>query len=343
MMEGREGFSLEDIRPDKLMQGLDEVPDIGRKREVLRSRSAEFVNVACPACAGASFQEEFVKGGFRYVSCRGCSLVFNNPRPGPELLAEYYADNPLYEYWNREIFRQTEDARLQKIVMPRVDRVLELCREYQISGGTLVEIGAGFGTFCGEIQSRGHFKQVVAVEPDTTLAETCCQRGLQTVNRPYEQAELQDASAAAVVSFEVIEHLFDPGDFIAFCRRLLAPGGMLVLSFPNYDGFDIAQLGPLSGSVGGEHINLFNRRSITALLERNGFKLVSCETPGYLDAELVRKAVLEGALDLQGQPFLQQVLVDQWETLGRPFQRFLRENGLSSHMLIAAIRQGQAP
>ena len=35
---------------------------------------------------------------------------------------------------------------------------------------------------------------------------------------------------------------------------------------------------------------------------------------------------------------MRRVLIDEWETMGGPFQRFLAENGLSSHMWIAARR-----
>ena len=55
-------------------------------------------------------------------------------------------------------------------------------------------------------------------------------------------------------------------------------------------------------------------------------------TPGKLDAELVRKHVLSGALSLDQQPFLRQVLIDDWERVGPAFQEFLAGAGLSSNM-----------
>ena len=44
---------------------------------------------------------------------------------------------------------------------------------------------------------------------------------------------LADASVDTVVSFETIEHLSDPPRFLDECRRILAPGGKLVISTPN--------------------------------------------------------------------------------------------------------------
>ena len=158
-MTDARGFSVDDIRPDRLMQDLQKVPDIAAKRRQLLARQGEFVTVPCPACGERAAAPEFTKGGFPYVRCAGCDLVYNNPRPDQAMLAEYYRDNPLYAFWNEKIFLQTEPARLEKIFRPRVDRVLELCRENGIAGGTLLEVGAGYGTFCVEMKARGFFER----------------------------------------------------------------------------------------------------------------------------------------------------------------------------------------
>ena len=59
-------------------------------------------------------------------------------------------------------------------------------------------------------------------------------------------------------------------------------------------------------------------------------------TPGKLDAELVRKKILTGELDVSLQPFLNQILVDEWERVGDSLQQFLADNMLSSHMWLVA-------
>ena len=64
--------------------------------------------------------------------------------------------------------------------------------------------------------------------------------------------------------------------------------------------------------------------------------MIEVTTPGRLDVELVRKAALAGDFDLSGQSFLRRVLSDEWESFGGPFQEFLAEHGLSSHMWLTA-------
>ena len=56
-------------------------------------------------------------------------------------------------------------------------------------------------------------------------------------------------------------------------------------------------------------------------------------------SKALREAALAGKIDLSGDPFLKRVLVDEWERLGPPFQRFLAEHGLSSHMWLVARKR----
>ena len=105
------------------------------------------------------------------------------------------------------------------------------------------------------------------------------------------------------------------------------------------DRWDIAILREKSSAVDAEHLNLFHHDSLATMLGDCGFDMVDFSTPGQLDAELVRQQVLSGDVDLSGQPFLQQVLVDGWELLGEHFQGFLAARNLSSHMLAVARRK----
>jgi hypothetical protein len=66
--------------------------------------------------------------------------------------------------------------------------------------------------------------------------------------------------------------------------------------------------------------------------------VLECTTPGELDAEIVRKAALDNEISLDHQPFLRDILIDRWESLGAVFQSFLKANGLSSHMWLAALK-----
>jgi SAM-dependent methyltransferase len=181
---------------------------------------------------------------------------------------------------------------------------------------------------------------VLAIEPTPEMAEACRARGVAVIQKRIEDVADEIDGADVVVSFEVIEHLFAPAVFVTQCARLVRPGGLLVLSCPNGEGFDIATLGARALAVDAEHVNLFNPASLERLVASSGFDVLEVTTPGRLDAEFVRDAALRGEIDLTRDGFLKRVLLDEWDRLGWPFQQFLAAHGLSSHMWLAARRAG---
>lgn len=87
-------------------------------------------------------------------------------------------------------------------------------------------------------------------------------------------------------------------------------------------GFDILVLQGLSGAVGAEHLNYFHPASLSHLVEQCGFEVLEVLTPGKLDAELVRKKILSGEFDVSLQPFMKQVLIDEWQRTGKASRNF---------------------
>ena len=321
----------------------EKAPCIDADRQFLLARRAEWIRVACPACGCREEQEYGHKAGFTFVECLECRTVFTNPRPALDLLHEFYASSQNYDFWNAHIFPATEAARRERIFRPRARRVTDYCRRFGLSGGVLLEVGAAFGTFCEEMRTLGIFERIIALEPTPGLAATCRQRGFEVRECFVEQ--VQDTGLADVVAaFEVIEHLFAPGDFIQSCQRLLRPGGILVLTCPNVRGFDVATLRTLSGTFQHTHLNYFHPESLALLVRRCGLEVLDVQTPGQLDSDLVRKQALAGEFDLSHSPLLQEVLLDRWEELGQPFQDFLAANKLSSHLWSVAQKPaGRAP
>lgn len=325
----------QDIRPAQLMakQRIAVLTDVGR----MLSKYSEFVLVDCPACGANDHAPKFEKNGISYVECKKCQTFYVNPRPPSDVLEWFYRGSPNYAYWNEVIFPASEAARLERIFVPRVDRLLDLCHKYEVNTNAILEIGAGFGTFCGEVKRRNVFTRVVAVEPTPDLAKTCRERGLEVIEKPVEQIQLSAAELFDVVaSFEVIEHLFAPADFVGHMARLLRQGGIMMLACPNGQGFDIETLGTASNTVDHEHLNYFNPKSLAGLLAQHGLEILESFTPGKLDADLVRNKILAGEFDVSEQPFLKRILVDEWARLGGAFQEFLIQQGLSSNMWVVA-------
>jgi SAM-dependent methyltransferase len=328
-------FSEDDIRPVKLRneRRSAELQDIGR----MLSWSRKFIHVNCPACNASTPIFKFKKMGISYDECEHCQTYYINPRPTPEILKWFYEGSINYAYWNEVIFPQTEKSRRANIFVPRVNQLLAICNKYKIETRALLEVGSGYGTFCAEVQDRGIFDRVVAVEPTPSLAKTCIERGLTVLNLPIEEIEFKESERFDVVaSFEVIEHLFSPRDFCNRMKKFIRPGGILILTCPNGAGFDVETLGIVSDTIDCEHLNYFNPGSLSGLLSECGFEILETMTPGELDADLVRNKVLSKEFNLDDQPFLRKILIDKWHEHGKAFQNFLQVEGLSSSLWIVA-------
>jgi 2-polyprenyl-3-methyl-5-hydroxy-6-metoxy-1,4-benzoquinol methylase len=329
-------LSEKEICPDDLLSGQEEVfaRDVAR----LQARLGEFISEPCPACGSKDGTHAFEKWRFQYTTCSCCGTIYMNPRPSPAVMQSYYSNSENYAYWGKFIFPASEAARKEKIHLPRHEQIVEMTHRFGTGHGLMLEVGPGFGTFCSVATEAKAFKRVVGIEPTPEMARACRERGVEVIEKRIEDIIDADGliGADVVVAFEVVEHLYAPRKFVEQCARLLKPGGLLVLTCPNGQGFDIAELGPKSLAVDPEHVNLFNPHSISKLVATCGFHVLELSTPGRLDAEFVRESVLKNQYDVSNQPFLRRILIDEWETLGWPFQQFLAENGLSGHLSIAA-------
>lgn len=330
-------LSEKELCPPDLLGGQEAA--YARDVAWLQQHRASFVEVPCPACGGVKQEVAFTKVSFAFRRCATCATLYMSPRPSEAIMAGYYANSENYRYWAEHIFPASEAVRREKVQRPWLERVVALCTRHGVEQGTLLEVGPGFGTFAQLATESALFDRVVAVEPTPEMAAACRARGVEVVEGRIEEAQHQLNTVDVAVAFEVIEHLFEPAVFLRGMARCVKPGGLLVLSCPNGMGFDIATLGKGALAVDAEHVNLFNPESLCRLVTACGFDVLEVTTPGRLDAEFVREAVLAGEYGLAGQPLLQRVLVDEWERLGEPFQQFLAANGLSSHMWLAARRR----
>jgi SAM-dependent methyltransferase len=94
------------------------------------------------------------------------------------------------------------------------------------------------------------------------------------------------ASAAdVVVASEVLEHLREPDHAVALARRLLAPGGRLVVTVPS------GAITPFDDSIG--HLRHYTPASLAALLEGGGLRVERIYRWGFPFHSLFRLAIAD--------------------------------------------------
>ncbi len=323
------------LRPDNLLQKI--IHCQAKNTKVLLKKKDGFVYINCPACESNNYKLLFEKNSFRFVSCSDCETLYVNPRPSYEMLRSFSNSPLVVKTWN-ELICKSEDYRRREVFQPRARRVVELCKKYKNQARKIVDVGAGHGLFCDELKKLDFFNEIIAVEPLQERAGFCRKMGVFVIENSIEDIELNGVDV--ITNFELIEHLSSPKTFLLSCSRALSSGGLFIITTPNIKGFDLITLGSKSDNIGApNHLNYFHTASLQKLLEKSGFKVLEILTPGKLDAELVRKKINEGVFDISGQPFLKEVLINNWQTLGQSFQDYLVDNKLSSHLWMVARKE----
>lgn len=293
-----------------------------------------WTDCGCPGCGRDDAAPAFTKHGFRYVECAACRSLFVSPRPPAEALDAFYRDAPSSRYWATEFFPAVERARRTRIICPRVQRILAhpRLRQLEIDRPVVVDVGAGTGAFLTELLAEAPAAEVVAIEPGEELADQARASGLSVVEQPVERCEELFGVADVVTSFEVIEHVHDPRVFVEAVARIAKPGGLVLVTGLNGDGFDVQVLWNEAKAVSPpHHLNFLSVEGLESLFRRAGLHDVEVETPGELDVEIVRKG-----LPTDAPRFLRLLLERRDGAVGDRFQAFLREAKLSSHTWIWA-------
>jgi hypothetical protein len=99
-------------------------------------------------------------------------------------------------------------------------------------------------------------------------------------------------------------------------------------------GIDIQLLGEHAKALSPpHHLNFLNPKSVSSLLEKNGFTVLEAITPGKLDIDILRKNQ-----QYIKDPFWKNVIDYSSEKELSDLQDFISKSGLSSHMMITSTK-----
>lgn len=144
----------------------------------------------------------------------------------------------------------------------------------------LLDVGCSSGAFLNVAVKLGY--QSEGVEPAALAAATAQAAGLKVRCGLLEEIGYAAESFDAITLFEVIEHLKDPLPLLAECRRILKPGGILLIGTANADSWTARSMKKdfdyFSIKNHGGHVSFFNPGSMEKLGEKAGFRLVRIKT-----------------------------------------------------------------
>ncbi|MFZ2525462.1 MAG: class I SAM-dependent methyltransferase [Candidatus Ferrigenium altingense] len=146
----------------------------------------------------------------------------------------------------------------------------------------LLDVGCSSGAFLHAAVKLGF--RAEGVEPAPKAAATAQAAGLKVHQGLLQEAGYADGQFDAITLFEVIEHLQHPQDLLQECRRILRPGGILLIGTGNAASWSMAAMGArweyLSIAKHGGHVSFFSPESIALLGQRAGFGVAAIRTRG---------------------------------------------------------------
>jgi 2-polyprenyl-3-methyl-5-hydroxy-6-metoxy-1,4-benzoquinol methylase len=147
------------------------------------------------------------------------------------------------------------------------------------SGSRVLDVGCSAGYLAERLVAKGC--TVTGVELDPEAAAEARRFCAEVVVGDVERMELpfEPASFDVIACGDLVEHLRDPGAFLARVRPLLRPGGRLILTTPNVANWSIRLLLLLGrfdyterGILDRTHTHLFTRRTLVATLRGAGLE-----------------------------------------------------------------------
>lgn len=107
--------------------------------------------------------------------------------------------------------------------------------------GTILEIGTGLGAFA--LRMAPHYR-VVGMDLDpVVVARSFAGSAVLGVSGSAYELPVRDGSMDGLVIFDVLEHLSETDRALAEIRRVLRPGGVILMSVPNPEGLGARRKG----------------------------------------------------------------------------------------------------
>ncbi|MFN2640425.1 MAG: class I SAM-dependent methyltransferase [Actinomycetota bacterium] len=224
----------------------------------------------CPACGRDRGTPDVRAGIYALVACPCGLRMLDAPLDGGHVLennSEKYGDED-YNRWYRS---------MRDVLMQRYRNDLSEIEKLVPNKGRILDVGCAYGWFLEAARERGW--QTSGVEVEEATAHVARDAGLDVTLGLLDDANFPDASFDVVGLWDVLEHVPGTDAFLAECRRVLRPGGILAVQSPNVRSV-MARLmkDDWSWLLLPQHVYHFTPSSMRKTLERRGFDVARAYT-----------------------------------------------------------------
>ena len=166
----------------------------------------------------------------------------------------------------------------------------------QVPPGRVLDLGCSGGLLSERARALGHRVLGVDIQELPEARERLDGFIQANLDQGLPREVLEEGPFDVVLAGDLLEHVRDPGLVLAHARGILAPGGKLILSVPNFGHWYVrgrAVLGIFDyderGLLDRTHVHFFTRRSLDRELRQAGFRTVRTQVTGLPFDVLARK------------------------------------------------------
>lgn len=198
----------------------------------------------------------------RLVRCKRCGLIYISPQPRRELIIDGYSSAEDKQYVSQEKGRLITFRNCLKTVK-------------QLSpSGRLLDIGAAAGMFVKAAKDAGY--EAYGVEPSAWMANFAKERyGVNVFPGVVEDAKFKDASFDIITMWDVLEHVPDPMSTLKEVKRILKPGGFLIVNYPRIDDVLAKIFGKKWWFLLSVHLFYFTPNTLSSYMKKLEFEKIT--------------------------------------------------------------------
>jgi SAM-dependent methyltransferase len=216
------------------------------------------------------------ENSFNLVKCDECGLLFVNPRPNDEEISRAHK---VGVHRGSEELHMTGSFSLSKISIYK-DIFKDIYGDdFCLDNISWLDIGCGHGEFLLALQQVGGGRIIAkGIEPNVHKQKSAQERGLDVSNFELDE---HNEKYDVISLLNVYSHLSDPPKTILGWKKLLKPGGEIILetgdtallsSKDHYKPFYLP-----------DHLSLASEDIVTDILKRIGFDIICIKKYPYLN------------------------------------------------------------
>lgn len=229
---------------------------------------AELEYPACPLCRTDQREVRYAEfGAHKIVRCRNCEVHYLYPRLTEGAMRRTYAEDDYFEGGNSG-YSDTSYALQERALRSTFKRLMRNMQERNLTGGALLEVGCGYGYLLEEA------KEFFSLRIGTEFSRQGVQLASTRADKVYEGGVEQLPASLkfdCVLATHVIEHVYEPLEFVRRLADHTKPCGKIVLAAPDMGGLLRKLMGRRWPSFKiPEHVLYFDATTLSSLMRQGG-------------------------------------------------------------------------